>query len=102
MPCSPHCSKALRQPLPFAWLEKRGSAFSTLSQWGSPTCILLPAFLLFPYPPAWGYPEACFHFTSSFPGAATHLAGRRALQDPRDPKQLRLALQGGRQEGKKA
>lgn len=53
--------------------------------------------------PAWGYPEeACFHFSFSFsssssPGAAAHLVGGRALQDPRDSKQLRPALQGASQ-----
>ena len=79
---------------------------SPLCQWGSRTIqpsSLLPLFLSSLPLPARGYPGACFHCSSSSsPGAAAHLAVGRALQDPRDSKQLRPALQGGRLEGGKA
>lgn len=56
---------------------------------------ILPQFFL-PSPPSPGYPKACFHFSS-----AAHLASWKALQDPRDSKQLRPTLQGAsRREGR--
>lgn len=102
----PHSSRALRQPLPPAWLEKRGPAFSTLPA-GLPYLSAILCSPSVPPSPSPSPPGGTLRPVSiALPPPLLALlpiwlAGGRALQDPRDSKRLRPPLQGaGGREGR--